>query len=197
MIEQIGGPSTHPEIGVDKPNGGGDDQQHGQGQSALNFNQQENVSPSIDGAVYHGAVGETVSTIAPHSEADRWSDPGWVMQRASITPLAEAALLVVEIQPERLARFRQLLGDNTSLDRVWRELNERGDRPAPQATFDALLYELRTLGVAAFKNPSCRRRLADLSDLQLRELLAALIRTRARYPAITDELLIALDEIRR
>jgi hypothetical protein len=34
--------------------------------------------------------------------------------------------------PERLARFRQLLGDNTSLDRVWRELNERGDRPAPQ-----------------------------------------------------------------
>jgi hypothetical protein len=103
----------------------------------------------------------------------------------------------VEIQPERLARFRQLLGDNTSLDRVWRELNERGDRPAPQATFDALLYELRTLGVAAFKNPSCRRRFADLSDPQVRELLAALIRTRARYPAITDELLIALDEIRR
>jgi hypothetical protein len=103
----------------------------------------------------------------------------------------------VEIQPERLARFRQLLGDNTSLDRVWRELNERGDRPAPQATFDALLYELRTLGLAAFKNPSCRRRLADLSDPLLRELLAALIRTRARYPAITDELLIALDEIRR
>ena len=132
-----------------------------------------------------------------HSEADRWSDPGWGDAARQYHAARGGRLLVVEIQPERLARFRQLLGDNTSLDRVWRELNERGDRPAPQATFDALLYELRTLGVAAFKNPSCRRRLADLSDLQLRELLAALIRTRARYPAITDELLIALDEIRR
>ena len=131
------------------------------------------------------------------SEADRWSDPGWGDAARQYHAARGGRLLVVEIQPERLARFRQLLGDNTSLDRVWRELNERGDRPAPQATFDALLYELRTLGVAAFKNPSCRRRLADLSDLQLRELLAALIRTRARYPAITDELLIALDEIRR
>jgi hypothetical protein len=197
MIEQTGGPSTHPEIGVDKPNGGGDDQQHGQGQSAPNFNQQENVFPSIDSAAYHGLDGEIVSTIAPHSEADRWSDPGWGDAARQYHAARGGRLLVVEIQPERLARFRQLLGDNTSLDRVWRELNERGDRPAPQATFDALLYELRTLGVAAFKNPSCRRRLADLSDLQLRELLAALIRTRARYPAITDELLIALDEIRR
>jgi hypothetical protein len=32
MIEQIGGPSTHPEIGVDKPNGGG-----GRRMSALIF----------------------------------------------------------------------------------------------------------------------------------------------------------------
>ena len=132
-----------------------------------------------------------------HSEADRWSDPGWGDAARQYHAARGGRLLVVEIQPERLARFRQLLGDNTSLDRVWRELNERGDRPAPQATFDALLYELHTLGVAGFKNPSCRRRLADLSDPQLRELLAALIRTRARYPAITDELLIALDEIRR
>jgi hypothetical protein len=99
--------------------------------------------------------------------------------------------------PHRLSRLRELLADEISLDRAWRELNDDGNQPAPQVTLDALIYELRTLGVAAFKNPSCRRRLADLSDLQLRELLAALIRTRARYPAITDELLIALDEIRR
>lgn len=197
MIEQTGGSSAHPEIGVDKPTGGGDDQQHGQVQSPPNFNQQEHVFPIIDSAAYHGRVGERSSTVAPHSEADCWSDPAWGDAARQYHAARGGRLLVVEIQRERLARFRQLLGDNTSLDRVWRELNERGDRPAPRATFDALLYELRTLGVAAFKNPSCRRRLADLSDPQLRELLAALIRTRARYPAITDELLIALDEIRR
>src|ERR1700738_3427805 len=106
MIEQIGGPSTHPEIGVDKPNGGGDDQQHGQGQSAPSFNQQENVFPIIDSAAYHGLVGEIVSTIAPHSEADRWSDPGWGDAARQYHAARGVRLLVVVIQPMLL---RQVL----------------------------------------------------------------------------------------
>jgi hypothetical protein len=90
-----------------------------------------------------------------------------------------------------------LLANDVSLDRAWRELNERNGRPAPQVTLDALLYELRTEGLAALENPSCRRRLADLSDGQLRDLMAALIRARTNCAAVTDELLVALDEIRR
>jgi hypothetical protein len=58
------------------------------------------------------------------------------------------------------------------------------------------IYEFRAHSVAAFKNPNCRRRLANLSDGQLRELIAALIRARANYAAVTDELLLALDEMR-
>jgi hypothetical protein len=128
---------------------------------------------------------------------DCWPDPAWGDAARQYHAARGGRLLVVEIQPERLARFRQLLGDNTSLDRVWRELNERGDRPAPQVTLDALIYELRLDGLAALEKPNCRRRLADLSDGQLRELIAALIRARTRCAAITDELLITLDGIRR
>src|SRR4029077_169075 len=74
-----------------------------------------------------------------HSESARWSDPGWGDAARQYHAARGGRLFVVEIQPERLARVRQLLGDNTLLARVWRELNERGDRPAPQATFDARL----------------------------------------------------------
>jgi hypothetical protein len=126
-----------------------------------------------------------------------WLNPAWREAARQYQTARGRRTLVTEMPPHRLSRLRELLADEISLDRAWRELNDDGNQPAPQVTLDALIYELRTLGVAAFKNPSCRRRLADLSDLQLRELLAALIRTRARYPAITDELLIALDEIRR
>ena len=105
--------------------------------------------------------------------------------------------LVVEIDPERLARQRRLMADDISLDRVWRELNDSGARPIPQTTVNALLYQLRMDGLAAFEHPNCRRRLAELSTEQLRELMAALIRLRPNCAAVTDELLIALDRIGR
>jgi hypothetical protein len=103
--------------------------------------------------------------------------------------------LVVEIDPERLARLRLVMADDISLDRVWRELNDPGARPIPQITVSALLYQFRMDGLAAFEHPTCRRRLAELSTEQLRELMAALIRLRPNCAAVTDELLIALDRI--
>jgi hypothetical protein len=106
-----------------------------------------------------------------------------------------------QADPDDLAPLQppnsELLADEISLDRAWRELNDDGNQPAPQVTLDALIYELRMDGLAALEKPNCRRRLADLSDGQLRELIAALIRARTRCAAITDELLITLDEIRR
>jgi hypothetical protein len=85
-----------------------------------------------------------------------------------------------------------------SLDALSAQLDRtrRGDR-APQSAFDALHYELRTHGLAAFEGPNCRFRLVELSAEQLRELIGALIRIRAKFAAVTDELLIALDGIRR
>jgi hypothetical protein len=127
---------------------------------------------------------------------DGWNDPGWAQAARDYHAARAGRLGVVEIGPERLARLRLLLSDNISLDRVWHELNDPRTRPAPQTTVNALLYQLRKDGLAALENPTCRRRLADISDEQLHEVLAALIQARARYAAVTDELLIALDEIR-
>jgi hypothetical protein len=89
------------------------------------------------------------------------------------------------------------MADDVSLDRAGGELNARRRDGAAQASLDAVVCQLRTHGVAALKHPGCRGRLTDLSDGQLHEMIAALIRVRASYAAaITDELLIALDEIR-
>ena len=64
----------------------------------------------------------------------------------------------------------------------------------PRSTYDAALYELRTYGLQQLANSNCRHRLADLSTLQMRELIAALIRLRPQYSSITDELLLKLGE---
>jgi hypothetical protein len=68
---------------------------------------------------------------------------------------------------------------------------------APKATYDALLYELRSYGLPRLQNPTCRQRLGDMSDLQLKELIAALIRLQPNYPNITDELIVVLNGILR
>jgi|RhiMetdeSRZDD1v2_1073273.scaffolds.fasta_scaffold1438122_2 hypothetical protein len=63
---------------------------------------------------------------------------------------------------------------------------------AAPTTVEALMYELRTHGVMALAKPNCQRRLADLSTIQIREVIERLTRMRVRYPAITDELLLTL-----
>jgi hypothetical protein len=163
------------------------------------------ISNAPIGACKSTNGGTTVPTdVATHGYPDEsgtqgrdgWNDPGWAQAARDYHAARAGRLGVVEIEPERLARLRLLLSDNISLDRVWHELNDPSTRPAPQTTVNALLYQLRKDGLAALENPNCRRRLADISDEQLHEVLAALIRARARYAAVTDELLITLDEIR-
>jgi hypothetical protein len=61
---------------------------------------------------------------------------------------------------------------------------------AAPSTVDALIHELRTCGVAALAGPNCRRRLAELSTAQTREMIGRLMALRSKYPAITDELLM-------
>ena len=88
--------------------------------------------------------------------------------------------------------LRALLDRSVSLQRAWAELNGRPHVDAPRATVKALLYELRTHGLAALSHPNCLRRLDHVSTAQLRELLARLIKLRPKHPAITDDLLLKL-----
>jgi hypothetical protein len=78
------------------------------------------------------------------------------------------------------------------IDASLRRAREQGG--AAPTTVEALMYELRTYGLAAVAGPNCRRRLSDLSTAQLREVIGRLIQLRPRCPAITDELLFTLGE---
>lgn len=65
-------------------------------------------------------------------------------------------------------------------------------RPTPRSTIDALVYELRTDGMAALQRPHCLGRLSDVSPDDLRGVIASLIQLRSKYPSITDALLLKL-----
>jgi hypothetical protein len=93
--------------------------------------------------------------------------------------------------PEEIRRFWALL--DMPIDAHWREINTIRGRAAA-STVEALMYELRTHGLAALAGPNCRRRFSELSQLQLVEVIERLMKLRPKYPAITDELLFQLGE---
>jgi hypothetical protein len=66
----------------------------------------------------------------------------------------------------RITRLRKLMADDVSLDRAWRELN---DRPQRAAESTALMYSLRS-GVGTLSRFDTVRRLSELSDTQMREV---------------------------
>jgi hypothetical protein len=81
--------------------------------------------------------------------------------------------------------------------RNWADMFARLDRArhfdgAPTSTVEALVFELRTHGIAALDHPSCLRRLEDVSTAQLRGVVARLIKLRPKYPDITDDLLLKI-----
>jgi hypothetical protein len=65
---------------------------------------------------------------------------------------------------------------------------------AAPSTVEAVMYELRTYGVATLAGSNCQRRLAELSPDQMREVISRLMKLRPKYPAITDELIFQLSE---
>jgi hypothetical protein len=64
-------------------------------------------------------------------------------------------------------------------------------RAAP-STVEAVMYELRTYGTEALKRENCQRRLSELSDRQLADVIRRLMKLRSQYSAITDKLLAQL-----
>jgi hypothetical protein len=75
---------------------------------------------------------------------------------------------------------------------IFRRVRAQG---AATSTVEALMYELRTYGPAALAGANCRRRLSELSQAQLGEVIGRLMNRRPRYPAITDQLLFQLAEL--
>jgi hypothetical protein len=59
-----------------------------------------------------------------------------------------------------------LMADSVSLGRAWHELNDPRNRPAPQATIEALIFSLRR-GVNELIKPATLRRLSALAGDQL------------------------------
>jgi hypothetical protein len=79
--------------------------------------------------------------------------------------------------------------------RLKRLEHTKQEREAPDSTYQAAFYELRTHGVAQLSKPNCQRRLGDLSHGQLKTLIAGLQKWRGQYPNISDELLNAFTAI--
>ena len=65
-----------------------------------------------------------------------------------------------------------------------------------ESTFQAVAYVLRTYGMKRLDDPWLTNRLANFSDAQVRELVAALARMQPRFPAITNGLIAQITTLR-
>lgn len=89
----------------------------------------------------------------PMAFADEaWSAPGW--REAAIEYHQDRAgrTLVVELEPERLARARRLMANNISLERAYAELNKRAPGDVPTVTLDAAEYLVQQNDLQRLKN---------------------------------------------
>jgi len=73
--------------------------------------------------------------------------------------------------------LRELMADDVSLERAYYAIHAKHfEGRAAAATVEALMYSLRQRGTAALKEAQTQRRLAALSEEQLREVAARLQR---------------------
>jgi hypothetical protein len=80
-----------------------------------------------------------------------------------------------EAESERLTQLRRLLDDNVSLERAWSEINWRGRHSgAAQITVEALMFSLRSRGLRALSESDTQRRLSELDDAQVPEVVVRL-----------------------
>jgi len=123
---------------------------------------------------------------------DPWSSPSW--KRAAADYHADRKRGAAE-PPLTGNSFREKCAE---ADRRAARRKPQHDLPANWETMSvggALLYELRTYGIAQLAKPNCRDRLSSISTRQLRELIAAMMRLKSKYPAINDELLLKLGDL--
>jgi hypothetical protein len=68
---------------------------------------------------------------------------------------------------------------------------------AAPTTVEAVMYELREDGLTALKTPNCQRRIGELSRRQLLGVLGRLLKLRSRYPKVSDDLLLYIEDLTR
>jgi hypothetical protein len=104
---------------------------------------------------------------------DAWNGPSWKEAAEQYHRDRAGRPVIVELDPERLKRLRDLLKDGTSFSRAYYEINTRRDGGAPQPTLEALMFALRR-GGSALNESSNLRRLGELSEPQLHQVCARL-----------------------
>jgi hypothetical protein len=92
--------------------------------------------------------------------------------------------------PDEEARW---IAAQARADRVWHGLPPERDEAA-KSTVEALMYELREFGIEQLKKQNTQRRLTELSDRQLHEIVWRLEKLKAQYPRIDDALVSKLKE---
>jgi hypothetical protein len=87
--------------------------------------------------------------------------------------------------PPHIAKLRRLVADpNVTLERMWSEVNRQ---PAPTATLEALMHSLRTRGLSAVSEPNTRRRLMQMDDQQLAEIVQRLLKPKIGQPWLQQD----------
>jgi hypothetical protein len=84
---------------------------------------------------------------------------------------------VTEIVPHEAQRLRQLRDGTSSLDQLYRAINDRRGRPAPATTVEAFAYQLRA-GVDALRDQAALVRIAELDERQIKEIAQRLTKWR-------------------
>jgi hypothetical protein len=139
-----------------------------------------------------------VTTYWKKLAADMWTNPSWKESAREYHEMRGGRRSIVEIEPEHAAFLRRLLPREVSFERAWDEISRAARErynEAPEATYNAVVYELRTHGLPQLSNENCQRRLADLSAAQLKNLMASLQQRRGQYLNVCDELLTTLATI--
>jgi hypothetical protein len=72
----------------------------------------------------------------------------------------------------------------------------RDAKRVAESTFQAVAYVLRTYGMRRLNDPWLTNRLANFPDAQIKELVAALGRMQPNCPAITDDLIAEIKELK-
>jgi hypothetical protein len=104
------------------------------------------------------------------------------------------AFLVRDLEDKR-ERLRRLLDDDVTLERAYYEIKRRHFQGrAATSSIEAFVVGLRERGTAALREPEIQCRPGELSVEQFREVIARLIKLRPQYRAISDELLLQLEE---
>jgi hypothetical protein len=96
--------------------------------------------------------------------ADAWDSPSWREAAEQYNHDRAGRPLIVEIEPERLKRLRDLLKDSTPLSRAYYEINSRRNGGSQQPTVEALMFSLRERGTRVLEEPATKRRLSELGE---------------------------------